>query len=92
MSEKLSQIKVAAVESVGTVIDKKMVPIALVAGLIPFSDSFYSVVTRDTVSHDKYRGFTFHFRPGLLGREAKLRRIAEVIGVELDQLDQSLKK
>ncbi len=86
VSEKLSQIKVEAVESAGTVINKELVSIPLVAGLIPSSDSFYSVVTRDTVRHDKYRGFTFHFRPALVDREGKLRRMAEVLGVDQGQL------
>jgi protoporphyrinogen oxidase len=92
VSEKLSRIKVEAVESVGTVIDKKILPIAPMAGLIPFSDSFYSVVTRDTVSHDKYRGFTFHFRPGLVRREAKLQRIAQVLGIEQRQVGPLVEK
>ncbi len=86
ISAQLSQIKVEAVESVGTAIEKEMLAIAPVAGLIPTSDSFYSVVTRDTVRHCKYRGFTFHFKPGVVDREGKLRRIAEVLGVEQGQL------
>ena len=92
LSSQLSQIKVEAVESVGTAIDKQMVSIAPIAGLIPFSDSFYSAVTRDTVTHCKYRGFTFHFKPGLLSREAKLLRIAEVLGVEMKQLEHIVEK
>lgn len=89
---KLSLISCASVESVGVALDRKMVRIAPVAGLIPASDSFYSVVTRDTVQHDRYRGFTFHFKPGLAGREAKLRRIAEVLGVQQDQLEHIVEK
>jgi oxygen-dependent protoporphyrinogen oxidase len=92
VSAKLSQIKVEAVESVGIAIDKELISIAPVAGLIPSSDSFYSVVTRDTVRHCKYRGFTFHFKPGLVSREAKLNRIAEVLGVKLEQLEHVVEK
>jgi oxygen-dependent protoporphyrinogen oxidase len=86
VAEILLRIKVITVESVGTVISKDMVQIPPVAGLIPSSDSFYSVVARDTVSNDKYRGFTFHFKPDLLSREAKLKRMAEVLGVEQTRL------
>jgi len=75
----------------GTAI-KQMVSMFPVAGLIPSSDNFYSVVTRDTVCHPEYRGFTFHFKPGLLGREAKLDRIAEVLGVDRGQLDHVVEK
>jgi|SRR5208283_2783218 len=92
VSEKLSQIKVEAVESAGTVINKELVSIPPVAGLIPSSDSFYSVVTRDTVRHDKYRGFTFHFKPGLVSREDKLKRISAVLGVEQGQLGPLVEK
>ncbi len=92
VSAKLSQIKVVAVESVGTALGKDMVSIAPVAGLIPSSDSFYSVVTRDTVTHCKFRGFTFHFKPALVSREAKLKRIAEVLGVKQGQLGHVVEK
>ena len=92
VSEKLSRIKVEAVESAGTMINKELVPIAPIAGLIPFSDSFYSVVSRDTVSNDKYRGFTFHFRPGLVDREGKIKRISEVLGVGQGQLGPIVEK
>jgi oxygen-dependent protoporphyrinogen oxidase len=86
VSEKLSRIKVESLESVGTVIGKEKVSIPPLAGLIPKSDSFYSVVVRDTVRDDKYRGFTFHFKPRLLNREGKLKRMAEVLGIEQGQL------
>ncbi len=92
VSAKLSQIKVEAVESVGTALDNGIVSIAPVAGLIPYSDSFYSVVTRDTVRHCKYRGFTFHFKPGLVSLEGKLKRIAEVLGVKQEQLAHVVEK
>jgi len=88
----LSGIKVETVESVGTIVDKDLVRLPAVAGLIPAADSFYSVVARDTVGHDKYRGFTFHFKPGILNREAKLRRIAEVLGVEQSRPGRTVEK
>jgi len=37
------------------------------------------VVSRDTVADDYYRGFTFHFRPGL-NYDSKIKRIREVLG------------
>ncbi|MBF0506293.1 MAG: FAD-dependent oxidoreductase [Nitrospirae bacterium] len=92
LSEKLARIECVTVESMGTAINKQLVPICPVAGLIPSSDSFYSVVTRDTVCHREYRGFTFHFKPGLLSREAKLERIAEVLGVDKGQLSRVVEK
>lgn len=93
VAKNLSRINVEKVESVGVVIKKDLVTsIPPVAGIIPASDSFYSVVSRDTVKHDTYRGFTFHFKPGLINYEAKLTRIADVLGVKEKQLMHSASK
>ncbi len=93
VSEKLSHIKVEAVESVGAAVKKDfVVSIPPVAGIIPASDNFYSIVSRDTVKHDTYRGFTFHFKPGLMNHEAKLKRIADVLGVKERQLNHIVAK
>ena len=48
--------------------------------LIPLDDVFYSVVTRDVVPDPVWRGFTFHFKPGL-SADDRLRRACEVLGV-----------
>ncbi len=32
-------------------------------GLIGVNQSFYSIVSRDVIDHEKYRGFTIHFKP-----------------------------
>ena len=88
LSKDLSQIKVESVESVGIAVKKDITAsIPPAAGIIPSSDSFYSVVSRDTVKHDSYRGFTFHFKPGILDNNAQIKRIAEVLGVKLAQIE-----
>ena len=92
LSKDLSQIKVESVESVGIAVKKELTAsIPPTAGIIPSSwpssDSFYSVVSRDTVKHDSHRGFTFHFKPGILNNGAKLRRIAEVLGIKTAQIE-----
>ncbi len=86
LSERLARIKVEPVESVGVAVRKDAISLPLVAGLIPVSDNFFSAVSRDTVSHAAYRGFTFHFKPAALKREIKPARIAEVLGVKQEQL------
>jgi oxygen-dependent protoporphyrinogen oxidase len=81
VAARLSDIKVARVESLGVVVGKKTVGLPHFAGLIPVNDLFFSVVSRDIVVDDYYRGFTFHFRPGLdYGR--KIKRIREVLGTD----------
>ncbi len=86
VSSLLSQIKVTTVESVGVAVRKEAVSFKPVAGIIPTGDSFYSIVSRDAVPDEDYRGFTFHFKPGM-DDDAKLRSICKVLGVERRQLD-----
>ncbi len=88
VSGRLSRIGAVEVESIGVAVRKENVSIERVAGIIPAAeDGFYSVVSRDTVPHERYRGFTFHFRPGAADREARISRVCEVLGVQKRQLD-----
>jgi protoporphyrinogen oxidase len=91
-AQTVAQIKVEKVESMGVAVTKEKLSLPPVAGLIPVSDSFYSAVSRDTVRHDQYRGFTFHFKPDLLDREAKLKRIAEALCLDQGELARVVEK
>ncbi|MBI5056666.1 MAG: FAD-dependent oxidoreductase [Nitrospirae bacterium] len=82
----LSQIREARVESVGVAVKRETVRMAPCAGLIPLGDNFFSVVSRDIVHHDMYRGFTFHFKPGIMDHDAKLKRISEVLGIKREDI------
>ena len=86
ISERLSKIKVNIVESMGVALEKKAVSLPLMAGLIAAEDWFYSAVSRDSVKNDNYRGFCFHFKGGRLNREAKLKRITDMLGVYHSQI------
>lgn len=79
----LQSFPMSSSEAMGVVLPLGKSPLPAVAGLIAESegDDFWSVVTRDPIPHDTLRGFTFHFRPGRLHRDAKLARIAAVLGV-----------
>ena len=92
ISGHLARINTATVASVGVAVKKEAVNLNPLAGLIPVNDIFFSVVSRDTVPHDHYRGFTFHFKPGVLRRDAKLDRIARVLGVRAIQLELIIEK
>ena len=84
----LSRIGVVSVESVGVAVRKASLSLGPVAGIIPRDDTFYSAVSRDTVSHERYRGFTFHFKPGLAGDEHKTERICRVLRVDRSEVEQ----
>ena len=86
LSSLLSRIRVETVETIGVALQRDAVFLPPLAGIIAVDDSFYSVVSRDTVRDERYRGFAFHFKPGAADYDSKLRRISEVLRVELSQL------
>lgn len=79
---RLAEIEIAQVESIGVALPAARLSLPPVAGLIGRGEPFYSMVSRDTVPDAHWRGFTFHFRPGVLGEEQKLERIAQVLGID----------
>lgn len=81
-ARRLASIPVVASEAMGVVLPAGKTALPPLAGLIGDEDTFWSVVTRDPVLHDTLRGYTFHFRPGVLDRAGKLARIAQVLGVQ----------
>ena len=81
IAAQLAEIATATVESVGVALPAERVQLPPVAGLIGRDEAFYSAVSRDTVPDARYRGFTFHFRPGVLDEEGKQNRIAQVLNV-----------
>jgi len=87
LSNLLLRIAMVTVESLGVVVRREAVSLPPLAGIIARDDSFFSVVSRDTVPDPTYRGFTFHFKPGRLDETGKLQRIGEVLGVARDRLE-----
>jgi protoporphyrinogen/coproporphyrinogen III oxidase len=92
LSQALGRIKVETIETVGVAVSKDKLKVPPVAGIIAANDSFYSAVSRDTVPHPSYRGFAFHFKNGKLPLDAKLKRIAQVLQVREDQLEQVVQR
>jgi protoporphyrinogen oxidase len=81
LAGRLAGIAPAAVESLTVAVPAAAVQLPGVAGLIGVDDDFYSMVSRDVFPDPRWRGFSFHFRPGRLDRAGKLARIAQVLGV-----------
>jgi len=92
LSALLGRIKVENIESVGVAVAKEKLAIPLLAGIIPADDDFYSAVSRDTVPHATLRGFSFHFKSGRLPMQAKLQRIAQVLRVKPEELEQAVQR
>jgi protoporphyrinogen oxidase len=86
ISQQLGQIGEVAIETVGVVVNKDDLSLEKVAGIIVANGDFYSAVSRDIVDHPDYRGLTFHFRPGLLSDEEKMKKICELLGIPPSKL------
>jgi protoporphyrinogen oxidase len=86
ISEEIKKIQFVQTDSVGISIEKKNVNIKEVAGIIGINEDFYSVVSRDVVEDEKYRGFVFHFKPGVLDNTAKTEFICKVLGISKDKI------
>jgi len=56
------------------------------AGLIGVDDAFYSMVSRDYLPDDRYRGFAFHFRPRTLDAGAQVDCICRVLGIAPERI------
>jgi len=86
IAEHLGWVNEVEIESVGIVIRKEALPLAPAAGIIAVDGEFYSAVSRDFLTHPHLRGFTFHFKPGLLSDDDKAQRICTVLGISSSDL------
>ncbi len=86
IANKISQLKHQTIESLGVMVKKESLDKKPFAGLVPIDDDFFSVVSRDTVPDDQYRGFTFHFKPGLLNWRQKTEKVCNILGIDTGQI------
>ncbi len=85
LSDVVAKIRTVDVDSVGVVLPHEKCWMPEVAFLVPVDDLFHSAVTRDPFPDPAQRAFAFHFRPGL-SRDARLRRVSEILRVPLPEL------
>jgi protoporphyrinogen oxidase len=86
LAELLQPIEIAEIESRSVLVAAEGLGLEPLAGIIAAQDDFYSVVSRDPVPDARYRGFTFHFRPGRLDDERKRERICAVLGLAPEKI------
>lgn len=80
LAAQLGQTPMADIETQAIIVEAAKVKLPPVAGLIGGDDAFYSAVSRDYLPHSRWRGFAFHFKPGLLSADGRRQRVAEVLG------------
>ncbi len=86
LSQLLSRIAEASIETLAVVVPAEALSLAPLAGIIAAEDDFYSAVSRDTRPDPRYRGFSFHFRPNRLDEQQKLARICQVLQIQPEQI------
>ncbi len=82
----ISGIGVAEIETLVLVFRNTDLELPPLAGLIAVEDAFYSAVSRDFLPDPFYRGFAFHFRPGVLDADAQIARACTVLGVRPEHI------
>lgn len=80
IARKLASVLAEKVETLGVIVKKEEATIVPIAALAATDEIFYSFVSRDTFPDPNYRAFAFHFKAAAGSREARLQRIAHVIG------------
>lgn len=79
LAAELGKITTQRVRSLGVQVTTQRVRIEPVAGIVPQNDVFFSAVSRDVVPDERWRGFTFHLRPGV-SRATALERMTKILG------------
>lgn len=87
LAMQVARVKQAPVETLGFAVRADRVALPVTTFLIPREDAFYSAVTRDSVPDPDWRGFAFHFRPGV-ARDAKVARAAGLLGLAAGDLEE----
>lgn len=82
ISSRLSEIALSKSETLSIVTRREKLSLKKVAGIIPVTNDFTSVVSRDTIDSDIYRGMTFHFGEGDKTMNEKINLICKVLGID----------
>jgi protoporphyrinogen/coproporphyrinogen III oxidase len=75
-------IRMAEIETLTLAVRTADLELPALAGLIAVDDAFYSAVSRDFLPDPNYRGFAFHFRPGVLCRDEQVAVAARALDLD----------
>lgn len=92
LSDILATMTQVTTETMGIVVRNQSCHLPAMKGLIGINDCFFSVVSRDSVKHPDYRGFTFHFKPQQLDEKQKIAKICEILRIPPSHLEHRVEK
>ena len=87
LADAVAKVATVEVDTAAVVLPRERCWLPEIAFLVPVDDLFHSAVTRDPFPHPSRRAVAFHFRPGI-PREPRLRRMAEVLRLPVEDLGQ----
>ncbi len=82
LAQELAGMEMAAIDSLAFWVPAQALSLPPLAGLIAWEQDCYAIVSRDDLPHDRYRGFTLHFRADALSRDAQLATARAALGVQ----------
>jgi protoporphyrinogen oxidase len=82
LSEILADYPIQNIESRAVVLPKEKLNFDPVSFIIPLQGSCFSMVTRDVMTHNKMRGFAFHFEENHISKEEQEKFMAELLCVD----------
>lgn len=91
ISEILNEIGTSCCDSFSVLVNADKLKVNKVAGIIPLSDDFMSVVSRDVIGDNKHniRSFTFHFSKGTKTDSEKIDIICDVLKISQNDILES---
>jgi protoporphyrinogen/coproporphyrinogen III oxidase len=90
LTGRLREIEMSAIDSQCVLLPAEATLLPRLSGIIGRDDDFFSAVSRDPVPDQRYRAFTFHFRPGRQDEAGRLARICRVLGVTTSEIISSI--
>jgi protoporphyrinogen/coproporphyrinogen III oxidase len=91
LSAVVSKVREAEVETMAFAVRSSKISLPVSMFLVPESDLFHSVVTRDSVPDPDWRSFSFHFKPGLT-RDGRIARATRLLGLAASDLEEMVER
>ena len=86
LARELEGMRTAAIDSLVLRVPAQALSLPPLAGLISSEAAFYSAVSRDYLPHERYRGFTLHFRADALSQDAQIATACAALGIQPDAI------
>lgn len=89
LADLLNEFPIENLESTALILDKDKPGIEPLTFVIPLQGACYSMVTRDVLANEKYRGFACHFQKDDISNREQEATMAKLLGV--DKIPQTVK-